>query len=677
MDDEEFLDRDLSHAFNQRLGQKLQILEELRSFLKERELDVPGIAVIGNQNVGKSSILEKITGIKFPQADELCTRAPTIVQTKPDVHRSGMSAMVSRNPTFTNSVPLFSMEEVQFAIQQENEAIEQQCISSPNIPPIVLDPPIFVQVSRGKSPSLKIADLPGINVSKHGEHDLLPITSGIVQKYAEQDNMILIVVILCNDDIEASLASKIAREVDPKRKRTIYVFSKCDYLHNKEDSVDPILNFLKKYPDTMGIVALANKDDQMRDLSSQEEQDRFMDGHRGLRRIPKHSRGYASLIKKIIDIQESQVRNFIPKAHETLREQMNEIRKELSSLPIAPSSEMEKTEILENSVDDFMQIVRDFVAGNTPENFKEENRQCLVSAEWKKYSDVFRKSVFKQVKQRLTKDLDEFIRAAIENKSGTGLEGDVPADVFWEVVNRVLYDDNITPRTEELINNVKEVMKKMVEVSVTMCSVTDGYKKVESSLIEHAEQFLDERETYVRSVLQMFKNSQKDSKATVEWMQDSIATKIFEQMAKDSRKRISSYVVRTQLSETPETITSLESNQDENGSKQFEHLPDVFVNEEFFEHDSTNELVRMKVKLFVYIDLTVNRYFGVSPYFVKQAMILDFVKSFPKYYRAAIRKTMEIYEILSPDDESSKRRERKEVEMKELKRGIKQLRHLF
>jgi GTPase SAR1 family protein len=40
-------------------------------------MDLPQIAVIGSQSTGKSSLIESISGIKFPRASGTCTRCPT------------------------------------------------------------------------------------------------------------------------------------------------------------------------------------------------------------------------------------------------------------------------------------------------------------------------------------------------------------------------------------------------------------------------------------------------------------------------------------------------------------------------------------------------------------------------------------------------------------------------
>src|SRR5277367_103136 len=57
--------------------QKLnEIIKMLRDCGTEGEIQLPKIAVIGNQSAGKSSLIEAISQIKVPRASGTCTRCP-------------------------------------------------------------------------------------------------------------------------------------------------------------------------------------------------------------------------------------------------------------------------------------------------------------------------------------------------------------------------------------------------------------------------------------------------------------------------------------------------------------------------------------------------------------------------------------------------------------------------
>ncbi|KIK18183.1 hypothetical protein PISMIDRAFT_14565 [Pisolithus microcarpus 441] len=49
----------------------------LRNTAVQRDIDLPMIAFIGNQSAGKSSLIESISGITLPRSQGTCTRCPT------------------------------------------------------------------------------------------------------------------------------------------------------------------------------------------------------------------------------------------------------------------------------------------------------------------------------------------------------------------------------------------------------------------------------------------------------------------------------------------------------------------------------------------------------------------------------------------------------------------------
>lgn len=67
----------------------LKIVDDMREILHKEKISLPHIVVVGDQSVGKSSVLEAISGVQLPRAQNICTRCPLELRMKniPDTLR--------------------------------------------------------------------------------------------------------------------------------------------------------------------------------------------------------------------------------------------------------------------------------------------------------------------------------------------------------------------------------------------------------------------------------------------------------------------------------------------------------------------------------------------------------------------------------------------------------------
>lgn len=62
--------------------QLLSAVDRMREILHDEKIRLPEIVVVGDQSVGKSSVLEAISGIQLPRAQNICTRCPLELRMK-------------------------------------------------------------------------------------------------------------------------------------------------------------------------------------------------------------------------------------------------------------------------------------------------------------------------------------------------------------------------------------------------------------------------------------------------------------------------------------------------------------------------------------------------------------------------------------------------------------------
>jgi interferon-induced GTP-binding protein Mx1 len=60
----------------------LSAVDRMREILHDEKIRLPEIVVVGDQSVGKSSVLEAISGIQLPRAQNICTRCPLELRMK-------------------------------------------------------------------------------------------------------------------------------------------------------------------------------------------------------------------------------------------------------------------------------------------------------------------------------------------------------------------------------------------------------------------------------------------------------------------------------------------------------------------------------------------------------------------------------------------------------------------
>lgn len=60
----------------------LSAVDQMREILHGEKITLPEIAVVSDQSVGKSSVLEAIFGTQLPRAQNICTRCPLELRMK-------------------------------------------------------------------------------------------------------------------------------------------------------------------------------------------------------------------------------------------------------------------------------------------------------------------------------------------------------------------------------------------------------------------------------------------------------------------------------------------------------------------------------------------------------------------------------------------------------------------
>ena len=205
---------------------QLEIIRKIRDTTTATdEINLPQICVIGDQSSGKSSFLSRLTGISFPTAAKMCTKAATVVTCNRDSTLKEPRYEIEDCERRGSYVKVDSTAE---AIKETQNKMLKRAANggdwTEDDNEIITDQSIKLRVTSANVIDIIIVDLPGI---QHAGSTKESIDFLIEQNIAKPETLNLIVS-EAKQDAELTKAIEIAAKYDPGQERTIRVLSKFD-----------------------------------------------------------------------------------------------------------------------------------------------------------------------------------------------------------------------------------------------------------------------------------------------------------------------------------------------------------------------------------------------------------------------------------------------------------------
>ncbi|EMD66037.1 hypothetical protein COCSADRAFT_170437 [Bipolaris sorokiniana ND90Pr] len=259
----------------------LDIIDKLRSHGINRYIDLPEIVVCGEQSSGKSSVLEAVSGVRFPSKDNLCTRFATelILRRGPDApikigivpgsqekDRSEDDLEKLRNFHVSVSAEDLQLEEVIESAKGAMGINESSRVFSSDI--------LRLELSGPDQPHLTLVDLPGLfQAGSRSQSDADSETvKSLVLSYMKNPRSIILAVISAKNDFNNKSITKHSRQIDPRGERTLGLITKPDTLDEGSDSERFYLELAqnKDVKFRLGWHVLRNRDYTSRNASMEE-----------------------------------------------------------------------------------------------------------------------------------------------------------------------------------------------------------------------------------------------------------------------------------------------------------------------------------------------------------------------------------------------------------------------
>lgn len=346
----------------------LDLINRMHNTGVQVDMDLPQIAVIGQQSAGKSSVIEAISGITLPRSSGTCTRCPTEcrLSRSDSIWKCAISLRFTSNSQ--GQVRNVDFGPVIYDKGQVEERIRraQRAILNPSKPPQqflvgseeIQDSElsfssscVSLQISGPDVADLSFCDLPGLiaTVSSSGGGGVndVDLVESLVTSYIKKPSCIILLTITCETDFENQGANRLTKLYDPDGKRTVGVLTKPDRIPSGE--ARNWLAFIRNEKESLANGWYAVKQPGSKAIESgitwaqaREQEDHFFATEPEWCDLDATYHKYlrtSNLVARLSEILSDLISKRLPEIHNELDKTISETRERLNKLPKPPSSD--------------------------------------------------------------------------------------------------------------------------------------------------------------------------------------------------------------------------------------------------------------------------------------------------------------------------------------------------
>ncbi|KAG8958379.1 hypothetical protein FRC03_009190 [Tulasnella sp. 419] len=376
----------------------LEILSSLHATGVQKELDLPQIVVVGSQSVGKSSLIESMSGISLPRDAGTCTRCPMEcrlqhaekwsckISLRFHVDSEGRSLDDVHEKTFGPTI--YDKNEVAKVLRRAQRAIlrpmldhnlflDDSDLGTPGFPPQSFSAnTVCIKVAGPDVPDLYFYDLPGIiaNVSDGGNERDIKLVEELAKTYMSRENCIILLVISCETDFENQGAGRLVLRNADLRSRAVGVLTKVDRIEPGTSS--KWVNILKNRDNSLKNGWFCVKQPNARELEAgiswedaRDNEDAFFrlnDPWASLESKYRRRMGSKGLADYLSTLLSDLVSQKLPIIQREISRLLIHVEQELRDIP-APNIKDPRREVI-TIIRDFRRIVSKHIQGLAPDS---------------------------------------------------------------------------------------------------------------------------------------------------------------------------------------------------------------------------------------------------------------------------------------------------------------------
>jgi GTP-binding protein EngB required for normal cell division len=368
-----------------RTSERLNQIDQVRANGVGNHISLPQLVVCGDQSAGKSSVLERITGIPFPRQDGFCTRFPTEIIIRHDPAQSQATATIiphqsrakvrrSRLRNFRRQIESF--DDLPNVIHDAAQlmGIRGHATQSEDAPAFSKDV-LRLEIVGNTCLHLTIVDLPGLISVSENEQDV-QLVHDLVDTYLESSRTIILAVVPASSDVDTQGIIQRARRFDRDGDRTVGIITKPDLINQGTESrVARLAKNIDKTKLKLGFFLLKNPSpvelEQGIGLAEHHkaEIDFFSSGPWKREALDRSRIGVEKLRSFLQDLLDSHIEGELPKVREDTRSLLRTVDDELADIGTERSSPDQIRLYLMRISNDFHTLVRDGLEGAYSDTF--------------------------------------------------------------------------------------------------------------------------------------------------------------------------------------------------------------------------------------------------------------------------------------------------------------------
>uniref|UniRef100_A0A8C1S7B2 Uncharacterized protein n=1 Tax=Cyprinus carpio TaxID=7962 RepID=A0A8C1S7B2_CYPCA len=399
----------LNQHYEEKVRPCIDLVDSLRSLGVEKDLNLPAIAVIGDQSSGKSSVLEALSGVALPRGT-----AQTVLAGK-------------------------------------GEGISHDMIT--------------LEIQSSDVPDLTLIDLPGIARVATGNQplDIEEQIKGLIEKFIKRQETISLVVVPANIDIATTEALRMASKVDPTGQRTLGILTKPDLVDKgMEETVvrtvnNQVIQLKKGY---MIVKCRGQQDinDKLNLVQALEKEKQFFKGNSHFRALLEDGKATIPLLaERLTKELVEHIAKTLPQVQKQLEMKLEKTSEDLKMLGDGvPLDENEKTNFLIMKIRQF----NDALEGvkRAEEDLRNSDTRVFSKIRWEfgRWKLALDSKAIK-TEEILRDEVQEYVRT----RRGKELPGFVSYRTFETIVKK--HTEELEEPALKLLKDVKELVHTCVD----------------------------------------------------------------------------------------------------------------------------------------------------------------------------------------------------------------------